>query len=149
MRNRCACMRQMPQAAIDTFVRVARAKPSTTSHIILYRLGGAFARMPDDETAISHRDVPWMYQVLSSWLDSGADEVNRAWARGGRDALNQHSEAMSFANFVADEGDASLRVAYGDSKLARLAAVKRAWDPDNVFHLNHNVKPALAPASTP
>ncbi|MBV9802583.1 MAG: FAD-binding oxidoreductase [Solirubrobacterales bacterium] len=140
-------MRQMPEAAIETFVQVARAKPSPTSHIILYRLGGAFARMPDDETAISHRDAPWMYQVLSSWLEPDADEVNRAWARGGRDELNQHSEAMSFANFVADEGDASLRVAYGDAKLSRLAAVKRAWDPDNVFHLNHNIKPALASAS--
>ena len=137
-------MREMPQTAIDSFVRIARAKPSTTSHIILYRLGGAFARIPDEETAISHRDAPWMYQVLSSWLDPADDEVNRAWARGGRDELNQHSEAMSFANFVADEGDASLRIAYGDDKLARLSTVKRSWDPDNVFHLNHNVKPALA-----
>ena len=137
-------MRQMPGEAIETFVRVARAKPSPTSHIILYRLGGAFARMPEDETAISHRDAPWMYQVLSSWTDTDDDNPNRAWARGGRDELNQHSEAMSFANFVADDGDASLRIAYGEAKLERLAEVKRAWDPDNVFNLNHNVKPALA-----
>jgi FAD/FMN-containing dehydrogenase len=134
-------MRQMPQEAIDTFVSVARAKPSPTSHIILYRLGGAFARMPDDDTAISHRDAPWMYQVLSSWAHPDDDDVNRAWARDGRDALNRHSEPMSFANFVADEGEAGLKVAYGDAKLARLAAAKRAWDPDNVFHLNHNVTP--------
>jgi berberine-like enzyme len=79
--------------------------------------------------------------VLSSWADPDHDEVNRAWARDGRDALNRHSEPMSFANFVADEGEAGLKVAYGEAKLARLAAAKRAWDPHNVFHLNHNVTP--------
>jgi hypothetical protein len=80
--------------------------------------------------------------VLSSWADASEDELHRRWARDGRDALNRHSEVMSFANFVADEGAASLKVAYGDQTLRRLAEAKRAWDPGNVFHLNHNVLPA-------
>ena len=49
-----------------------------------------------------------------------------------------------YANGNADAGPEASRLIYGDAKLARLAALKRTWDPDNVFHANHNVAPAPA-----
>ena len=56
--------------------------------------------------------------------------------------VEPHATVGRYGNGNAEAGPAQTRAIFGDAKLARLAALKRAWDPDNVFHLNHNVAPA-------
>ena len=70
-------------------------------------------------------------------------EADRAWVRSFWDAMRPHATGSgSYVNFMAEVEEDRVKAAYGPEKYARLARVKRAWDPDNVFHLNVNIKPA-------
>ena len=72
------------------------------------------------------------------------DDANRAWVRRAMAFVEPDAIEGRYANENADAGPAETRAIYGDAKLARLAALKRTWDPDNVFRLNHNVEPAAS-----
>ena len=71
--------------------------------------------------------------------------ADRAWARGLWDALRPHGMgAAGYINFLSDEDEDRVRATYGEAKYRRLSEVKAAWDPDNVFHHNANIRPAVA-----
>jgi hypothetical protein len=111
--------------------------------VLLQPLGGAFARVGEMDTALGHRDAEWGIQVLAGWLEPERDTSNRAWVRALTDALAPWSRPAGFPNFIADAGDsAAVRRAYGAERHARLVEVKDRWDPDNVFHHNHNIRPS-------
>jgi hypothetical protein len=76
--------------------------------------------------------------------DPGDDEVNRTWIRRTVAAVEPDATLGRYANENAEVSPEVTRLLYGDAKLARLASLKRAWDPDNVFHVNHNVRPDAA-----
>ena len=76
----------------------------------------------------------------TSWADPAEDDARIAAARRCAAALDQYASG-AYVNFVNDEGAEGVLRAYSPEKLARLTAVKTAYDPDNVFHLNHNIKP--------
>jgi hypothetical protein len=95
------------------------------------------------DTALGHRDAEWGIQVLAQWLEPEKDAVNRAWVRAFTDALSPWARPASFPNFIAEANDPeSVRSAYGAERYARLVEAKTAWDPDNVFRLNHNIAPS-------
>jgi hypothetical protein len=77
----------------------------------------------------------------TSWLDAAEDEERVAAARAYGQALEPFASG-AYVNTLVDEGDAGVRRAYDDAKLARLAQVKRRYDPENAFHLNTNIRPA-------
>jgi FAD/FMN-containing dehydrogenase len=77
------------------------------------------------------------------WTDPALDEACRAWARQAMAVVEQDATLGRYANVISAAGPDVTRSIYGEAKLARLADLKRTWDPDNVFHLNHNVAPAL------
>ena len=96
--------------------------------------------MPADATAYPHRGATWLVNVPASWTDPADTEREKAWVRDTFAAARPFLDGGSYSNFMdrdAEDPDA----AYG-STLRRLRAVKRAWDPENVFHLNQNVRPA-------
>jgi FAD/FMN-containing dehydrogenase len=78
----------------------------------------------------------------ATWDDPLLDEVNRDWVRAAMALVEADTTLGRYANENADAGPEESRLIYGDAKVARLARLKRAWDPDNVFHRNHNVAPA-------
>ena len=80
----------------------------------------------------------------SSWTDAAYDEANIDWCRRAMAVVEPDRALGAYANGNADAGPEETRRIFGDAKLARLAALKRAWDPDNVFHVNPNVAPAPA-----
>jgi hypothetical protein len=133
---------ELTDAAIDTFLAGAAGAPSTLSAVLLQPLGGAFGRVGDMDTALGHRDAQWAYQVLAQWLEPERDTTNRNWVRALTDALSPWSRPAGFPNFISDAGDASVVVAYGAERYARLVEAKDRWDPQNVFHLNHNIRPS-------
>jgi FAD/FMN-containing dehydrogenase len=105
-------------------------------------LGGAIGRVPEDATAYAGRDAAFDLSADSSWTDSSADEANVEWCRRAMQIVEPDRALGAYANGNGDAGPEETRRIYGDAKVARLAALKRTWDPDNVFHVNPNVAPA-------
>ena len=85
-----------------------------------------------------------MVNVQSRWRDGAEDDAHLAWARDLFDALTPYATGGAYVNFIShDEGRQRVHDAFGADAYERLAAVKAEWDPENVFHLNQNVRPAL------
>jgi FAD/FMN-containing dehydrogenase len=105
-------------------------------------LAGAFGRVDEDAAAFAHRSAPLMLNVNARWEHPSEAECNIAWARDAWEALASCSAGGVYVNFLGEEGADRVRAAYGDAKYARLAELKRRYDPDNVFRVNQNIAPA-------
>jgi FAD/FMN-containing dehydrogenase len=104
-------------------------------------LGGAMAHVRADATAFAHRQSPIMLNVAAMYHPSSADHAeHEAWVRGLSGALDDGTPG-AYAGLLADEGEERVRAAYPDATWRRLAAVKAAYDPENVFRLNQNIPP--------
>ena len=113
---------------------------ATLPGVSLQAYGGAIADVDDDATAFSHRRTRFEYVAAVKWSDPGQDSLRMAAARREAAKLDPFA-AGAYVNALSDEGASGVRRAYPDAKRARLTAVKDAYDPDNVFHLNHNIAP--------
>ncbi len=113
--------------------------------ISLQAYGGAIGDVPDGDAAFSHRGTQFEYVAAARWTDAAEDEVRMAAARRCAGALDPYASG-AYVNVLGDEGAAGVRRAYPPDKLARLTALKDAYDPENVFHLNQNIRPGLRPA---
>ena len=133
-------VRTLDDAAIAAIDRLHSAPRPTV--IAVRSLGGAFGRVPAEATAFAHRDVEAMVVGMVALPDTATDaDVDRALA-GWRDVA-AHGTG-TYVNFQGSATAADLAAAYPPATYARLAAVKRAYDPANRFALNHNVEPAAA-----
>jgi FAD/FMN-containing dehydrogenase len=129
--------------AIEAFVEGARDLPSDGSGIELIPHGGRQLALDEDATAFPDRGAAYSFNVFSRWPLSAAAEVCIAWARRSYDRLVPHQSGGVYTNFFSvDDDDSRVVAAYGAAKYQRLAEVKRRYDPDNVFALNGNIRPA-------
>jgi FAD/FMN-containing dehydrogenase len=130
--------------AMDIIVDGANAAPSPLSAVLVEHLGGAVARLGEDNTAFDHRDAEYNFAIIAKWLDQADADANIAWARGLWEAMRPYARG-TYVNYLG-VGDTPDRVkdAYSPRKYARLAALKREYDPENVFHRNQNIVPAPA-----
>jgi hypothetical protein len=104
-------------------------------------MGGAVARVGDDETAFNGRTAAFTYNIgVSTETAAGFDE-EREWVRGFWDALEPWHQGV-YVNFLGDEGGDRVRQSYGAAKYDRLQALKSKYDPDNFFRINQNIPPA-------
>ena len=106
----------------------------------LRALGGAMARVPNDATAFGHRERRIMINVAALYTDPAEVPTHQAWVDGLASAL-QRGPVGAYVNFLGDEGEARVHDAYPDATWARLADVKRRYDPTNLFRGNQNVPP--------
>jgi FAD/FMN-containing dehydrogenase len=142
----------LPDAAIDAFLSQGVSDPdgvgdrSMLPAASLQSYGGAVASIADDESAFSHRNTMVEFVAAAAWTDPAEDEPRMAAARRFGAALEPFASGV-YVNVLGDEGDEGVRRAYGPDKLARLAALKHRYDPDNIFHLNHNIRPVPGAAS--
>src|SRR3954447_13629023 len=127
--------------ALHILVDHVAAGPAGGSFSVTAR-GGAIARVDDDATAFAGRAARFDLSADATWDDPAEDVANRAWVRDAMAVVEGDAIEGRYANENADAGPAESRRIYGDSKFERLAALKRTWDPDNVFRLNHNIAPA-------
>jgi FAD/FMN-containing dehydrogenase len=132
----------LPDEAID--VLVAGVAPSPLSQVIVVPGGGALSRVDDDATAMGHRQAPWNVHYLSMWPDPNDTERNVEWTRALATAMKPWTTGGLYLNFIGDEGQARVQAAFGAAKYERLQALKDRWDPENLFRLNHNIKPRRA-----
>ena len=104
-------------------------------------LGGAMARVPADATAFAHRGSRIMVNVAALYERPDEKAIHEAWVTDFVAALRQ-SNGGAYVNFLGDEGRARIRAAYPGATWDRLAAIKRRYDPTNLFRLNQNIPPA-------
>ena len=135
-------LRALPDAAIDAFVGSADGMivPSPSQHA-LFPGGGAVTRETAD-WPVPWRTAPWCVHPFGLWSDRADDARGRQWARDVRAAMAPWATGAVYLNFIGDEGEERVVAGFGAEAYRRLARVKRDYDPDNVFHLNHNIRPA-------
>ena len=126
--------------ALDALVELL-AEPGEATFSVT-ALGGAIGRVPEDATAYAGRAAAFDVSADSAWSDVADDGANIEWCRRAMAIVEPDRALGAYPNGNADAGPEETRRFYGDAKIARLAALKRAWDPDNVFHVNPNVAPA-------
>jgi FAD/FMN-containing dehydrogenase len=135
-------LRGLDDAVIDAVVGHAAARPSSKTLVKLYHLGGAMSRVPADATAFGRRDAPVLLSIDTTWADPRDSELNIGWARAfWRDtaAFSPGGVYLSFPGLGEERGEL-VRAAYG-ANYDRLAALKRRYDPTNLFRLNQNIPP--------
>jgi FAD/FMN-containing dehydrogenase len=133
----------LSDAAIDLTVDWSERRQSGDTLVIVRHCGGAIARVGAQDTAFGDRSSQWMLSIDSSWTDPADDQANVAYTRDFYAASLPYSTGQTYFNFpgLHEEGDAAVRDSYGANH-ARLAQIKAAYDPDNRFHLNQNIRPA-------
>jgi FAD/FMN-containing dehydrogenase len=127
-------------AVLDAFVAHVEHVPGDSS-ISVTAMGGAIDRVADDATAFTGRTHPFDVSPDTAWSDPDLDEANGVWVRQAMAIVEPDRLPGRYINELSDAGPEVTRSSYGDAKLERLRALKRAWDPTNVFHLNHNIAP--------
>jgi FAD/FMN-containing dehydrogenase len=131
----------LPDGFIETALERYASVPSPHSAIFLEHFHGAVTRIDVSDAAVPHRQEGWNLLIPSVWMDPADNDQNIAWAKDTYAALSEHFAGRRWLNYLGDDqGDDAVRAAYGPN-YDRLVEVKRKYDPENVFHHNHNIKP--------
>lgn len=141
---RNAWLADLDDATIDRIVEHCAAQAWVGTAADLHHMGGAFARVPDEATAFPSREAAFWLNIYGFWRDAADDAARTAWVQGFSDALRPLAMAGQYVNFLGrDEGDPRSKAlaVYGPEKFGRLVAVKRRYDPANLFRINHNIPP--------
>ena len=135
-------VKDLPDAAIDAHIAHAAKVPSPISGMHLYPVDGAVHRKQRDETAWGYRDATWSMVIFGVDPEPANAAALQQWARDYWQAVHPFDLAGAYPNFMMDdEGEARVKAAFGDN-YDRLAAVKKKYDPTNLFRVNHNIRPA-------
>jgi FAD/FMN-containing dehydrogenase len=136
-------LRTLDDAAIDVAVEAAGTFLGPLTQILLHQMGGAVTRVAADATPFGGRSAAYMVTVVSVWEEGDPDpEGHVAWARDLWARFEPWSTGGGYVNHMSDEGDERVRTAYGPAMYDRLSALKRTYDPTNVFRLNQNIRTA-------
>jgi hypothetical protein len=125
---------------IDVMVEHGSRIVSPITSIALWQLGGAIRRVGESDTAYNGRDAGFTFNINGNSETAQGFEAEREWARSYWSALEPHHTSV-YVNFLMDQGEDAIRRAYGPDKYARLKALKRRYDPGNLFRLNQNITP--------
>jgi len=136
-------LEELSDELIDTVCQMSAERPSSLTTMDIWPQLGAAARVGPDDTAFGRRP-PFMIAFESSWTDPADTEANIAWARNAHDAMSRFSGGGIYLNFpgFADEQEDKARAAYG-ANYDRLAQIKGKYDPNNLFRMNSNIRPAV------
>ncbi|WP_340104258.1 FAD-binding oxidoreductase [Rhodohalobacter sp. 8-1] len=132
---------EISDEAIKEHVRFANI-PTPLSTMHLYPVDGAAHEVGSDETAWNKRDARWSMVIVGVDPDPENAEKIKTWARNYWKAVHPHTLGGSYVNFMMEEGQDRVEASYGDN-YKRLQKVKAKYDPDNFFHINQNIKPAI------
>jgi FAD/FMN-containing dehydrogenase len=135
----------MGEDAIERIVAGAATRPDPVILVIIRHLGGAVGRVHPEATAYSNRQAEFMLSIDGGWTDPGQSHRNIAWIRHYWESLRPLSNGGVYLNFPGFEGEEDNRwqTSHGPN-YERLARVKRAYDPENFFRFNQNIRPAPA-----
>lgn len=131
---------ELSDELIDVIVDGVRTR-TMAPNVGLQAYGGAIADVPDADTAFGHRSTAFELVAAARWTDPAEDDARIAAARAYAATMDSYASG-AYVNALNDEGIAGVRRAYPAEKLARLTALKDAYDPQNVFRLNQNIPPS-------
>jgi hypothetical protein len=131
---------ELADGAIDALASYAGGLPSDQCEIFVALVSGAANRVPVGAMAYPNRDTRLVVNVHARWEDAAADHTCVSWARAFYAAAAPFASAGAYVNFMTDDEAARVPSAYG-ANYQRLVALKRQFDPDNVFHTNQNIAP--------
>jgi FAD/FMN-containing dehydrogenase len=131
---------ELSDGVIDVMVDYGSRIRSPITSVALWQMGGAVPRVGQSETAFNGRDAAFTFNINGNSMDPEGFDAEREWAREYWAALEPYHTGV-YVNFLMDEGEERIRQAYGSERYDRLKALKRAYDPDNVFRLNQNISP--------
>jgi FAD/FMN-containing dehydrogenase len=131
---------ELRDEALDAMIEFANKLPSSQCEIFIGLISGAANRIPAQAMAYAHRDARFVLNVHGRWDEAAQDETGIAWARAFFKASAPYASAGAYVNFMTDDEGDRVVAAYG-ANYARLAQIKQRYDPNNVFHLNQNIKP--------
>ena len=98
------------------------------------------AAIPENASAFSHRDAPYIVNLVGTWQDPNENQKHIAWTKNSFLAIQKFAIG-SYVNFLGEEGNERVKEAYGDKKFAELVALKKKYDPANTFRFNQNIRP--------
>ncbi|MDA1062535.1 MAG: FAD-binding oxidoreductase [Chloroflexi bacterium] len=130
----------LPDGLFDTLVEYIGTLPSPQCEIFFGAIGAATTRVDPAATAYAHRDARFVMNVHGRWDDAADDEGGIRWARAYFEATRQYASEGVYVNFLTDDEGDRVQSAYGVN-YDRLAAVKRQYDPTNLFRMNQNIRP--------
>jgi FAD/FMN-containing dehydrogenase len=126
---------------IDGHARFGPQIPTVQSAMHIYPMDGAVNDVPEDATAFAYRHVRFTHVLAAVSAEAAPMAEYREWVRSYWAALHPYSAGGSYVNFLMDEGEERIASSYRGN-YARLAAIKKKYDPDNLFRLNQNIRPA-------
>jgi FAD/FMN-containing dehydrogenase len=138
---------RLDDATIDIIVRRGREQTWSGTAFDIHQMGGAFGRVAEDATPFPGRGSRYWLNIYGFWPDAADDAARTAFVKGFAADMAPHASGAQYVNFLGVEGSArearaSALAVYGPAKMERLTALKRRYDPDNLFRLNHNIPPA-------
>ena len=131
---------ELSDAAVQTMISAFEAAPSIMSGMMVEHFHGAVCRVDPTATAYPHREPGYNLVLIGQWLDPAETAANVAWVRETYTALEPFTAPRTYVNYLADDESDRIVNAYG-ANLGRLVEIKRRYDPDNLFRLNHNIDP--------
>jgi FAD/FMN-containing dehydrogenase len=134
-------VKEIPAESVDRNLEFAEKLPTWKSTMHLYPIDGAAHGPGRADTPWAYRDALWAQVIVGVDPDPANAEVLRTWTVDYWEALHPYSAGGAYVNFMMDEGQERVQATYGEN-YARLATVKKAYDPDNFFHVNQNIQPA-------
>lgn len=133
-------LRTLSDEVIDTFLSQIGSMPGEFTMAYIGAGGGAIARVDPAATAFPHRDAPYGYHVLAGWMDPAQDAEVTEWVARFQQAMTPHATGGVYVNLLGTGEQERVPAAYGVN-YERLVEIKKKWDPDNVFRMNHNIQP--------
>jgi hypothetical protein len=131
---------ELTDEVIDITVDHAMRIKSPHTAFPIFHLGGAVARVGEEETAFNSRAAGHTFNCTAVTESAEGFDEEREWARSFWSALEPYQTSV-YVNFLMEEGEERIRQAYGARKYERLRALKRRWDPGNFFRMNQNIRP--------
>jgi FAD/FMN-containing dehydrogenase len=132
--------KELNDDALDTIVNSISTLPSGQTEVFIAQMGGATNRVAADATAYYHRDVEFILNVHGRWENAGDDDKCISWCRGLFDSMTPFSTGGVYINFMTEEEGGRVKAAYG-GVYDKLVALKKKYDPNNLFRYNQNIKP--------
>jgi len=134
-------LRHLSDSAIETLMQFIPQMPSSASGVGLQQMHGVASRIAPSATAFPHRAEQYDFLILSQWSDATDSDRNIEWTNALFQAMQPHLEKSVYVNNLGDEGPGRVKAAYGQN-YPRLAALKRTYDPDDLFRANQNIDPS-------
>ena len=132
---------EVPDEAIAIHDRFGTSLPTMKSTMHMYPTDGAAHDVAPSDTAWSYRDANWGAVFAGVDPDPANADAIRRWSIDYQEALHPYSAGGAYLNMIMDEGEERVRASYRDN-YDRLAQIKRTYDPDNLFRVNQNIRPA-------